>query len=733
MKIFVKILLLLFISTALVPAQTISLPAIWKFHTGDDIKYADPGCHDCAWTDIKVNVYWENQGFPDYDGYGWYRVHFSVDRNLLKKPLYLFAGKIDDIDATYLNGQLIGTTGEFPPINNSAWSTQRVYKIPAGLLKSDNVLAIRVFDGGGPGGIYGGIMGIYGKKEYTDLTRGTDSKGRSCFQMPISNGLLAAVYDEKAGEIGNVFPHIFQSLDLNKTVDPVFKGIRLASNLKPQKNCYYKNTHVLEITYPGVKLYHFASFTRPEKILYSVLEYPDKKGLNYYLRLPDLSSTILRDSVLARNNGLVHKYYLVSFRNLEQNNVEALDKAVTELAAKPNLLETEISYMTGLFKKVHTPKHLNAAERNLFEQSVTFLKMAQVGEQEIYPKSRGQIVASLPPGIWNICWVRDGSYSIRALTHLGLFTEAKQALQFILNADAGYYKNFKHSDGKEYGIGVPYQVSVCRYFGIGKEESDSDNNGPNIELDGFGLILSAFSDYVKVSGDTAFLSQYSKLLKYKVADALLANIHSNGLIRPESSAWERHLPGKQFAFTSISAAKGLQDFGALLKEHKKDGADRYLQAGELLQENILKKLGENGLLIRGTFEDKKESDHEYFDAATYEYFNAFKADAKLFAFHHDAYTKKLSLGKNRGLCRVNNGDWYDKQEWIFLDLRIAAALNKFSKPSEAKKMITWVVKQSALNNNIVSELYNEKTGAYEGASPMVGFGSASYILTMLGL
>lgn len=127
----------------------------------------------------------------------------------------------------------------------------------------------------------------------------------------------------------------------------------------------------------------------------------------------------------------------------------------------------------------------------------------------------------------------------------------------------------------------------------------------------------------------------------------------------------------------------MQDFGNLLLKLHKDGGEKYLDAGKLLQEMIVKKLIDNSTLVRGTFEDIADSMHEYLDAASYEYFNFFDTDPKLFALHHDAYAKKLQIGKTRGFARVNNGDWYDKQEWIFLDLRISAALRKFHHPREA--------------------------------------------------
>ncbi|MEL6589431.1 MAG: sialate O-acetylesterase, partial [Bacteroidota bacterium] len=55
---------------------------------------------------------------------------------------------IDDNDITYLNGQEIG--------RYNGYNTPRVYDVPAGVLrKGRNVIAVRVEDGGGGGGLWG--------------------------------------------------------------------------------------------------------------------------------------------------------------------------------------------------------------------------------------------------------------------------------------------------------------------------------------------------------------------------------------------------------------------------------------------------------------------------------------------------------------------------------------------------------------------------------------------------
>jgi len=87
--------------------------------------------------------------------------------------LIMLLGKIDDLDETYLNGRRIGKTGrirenmERANLNNE-WQTLRAYYIPNGYLNKNgkNILAVRVFDGYGHGGIFEGPIGIISRESY---------------------------------------------------------------------------------------------------------------------------------------------------------------------------------------------------------------------------------------------------------------------------------------------------------------------------------------------------------------------------------------------------------------------------------------------------------------------------------------------------------------------------------------------------------------------------------------
>ena len=52
------------------------------------------------------------------------------------------------------------------------------------------------------------------------------------------------------------------------------------------------------------------------------------------------------------------------------------------------------------------------------------------------------MLASLPPGEWTVAWVRDGSYAATAMAVLGMKDEAREALRYYLDADAGRFQSW---------------------------------------------------------------------------------------------------------------------------------------------------------------------------------------------------------------------------------------------------------------------------------------------------
>jgi sialate O-acetylesterase len=146
--------------------ELLDLRGDWKFKLGDNPHWADAKFDDSKWSGIYVPANWEDEGYPNYDGYAWYRMHFSVEKDWQSKDLMLDLGLIDDVDEAFVNGQSVGSSGDFPPDYNSAYNTPRNYPVPEGLLQpgKDNVIAVRVYDGGGVGGINQGRIGLYERR-----------------------------------------------------------------------------------------------------------------------------------------------------------------------------------------------------------------------------------------------------------------------------------------------------------------------------------------------------------------------------------------------------------------------------------------------------------------------------------------------------------------------------------------------------------------------------------------
>ena len=101
------------------------------------------------WKAMTLPTYWENAGYPDFDGTFWFRRTVDLPEDWTGSDAELHLGAVDDNDTTWVNGVEVGAT--------IGYNLPRVYRVPAGVLKrSTNVIAVRVLDTGGNGGLYGG-------------------------------------------------------------------------------------------------------------------------------------------------------------------------------------------------------------------------------------------------------------------------------------------------------------------------------------------------------------------------------------------------------------------------------------------------------------------------------------------------------------------------------------------------------------------------------------------------
>ena len=158
----------------------LDLSGNWKFEIGDNTEYSKENFDDKNWEIIRVPNAWENEGFPGYDGYAWYRLTFHLPKKLSDKMLYLKLGRIDDVDRVFINGHFVNGKGQFPPKYDTAYDMKRVYPLSNEHLKfnHDNTIAIRVYDLHGQGGITDGDIGIFSRMDVIDLKIDLSGKWR---------------------------------------------------------------------------------------------------------------------------------------------------------------------------------------------------------------------------------------------------------------------------------------------------------------------------------------------------------------------------------------------------------------------------------------------------------------------------------------------------------------------------------------------------------------------------
>lgn len=115
---------------------------------------------DSTWKEMPQPKNWEDNGLH-MDGVVWLRKTVAVPADLAGKELTLSLGPIDNFDITYWNGHKIGEGNDY--------KESRTYIVPSNLVRAGaNVIAVRVHDTDGYGGINGKPEQVYLAAQGTD-------------------------------------------------------------------------------------------------------------------------------------------------------------------------------------------------------------------------------------------------------------------------------------------------------------------------------------------------------------------------------------------------------------------------------------------------------------------------------------------------------------------------------------------------------------------------------------
>ncbi len=162
----------------------------------DAATWSEPNKDDSNWPIMQLPNLWESQQLGDLDGIVWFRKTITVSQADAGKAATLQLAMIDDNDVTYVNGTKVGST--------NGYNVKRNYTVAADLLKEgSNVIAVRVEDTGGGGGVYGDgadmkltigndVMPLHGNWHFKveKITGGSTSIGPNSYPTLLFNAML---------------------------------------------------------------------------------------------------------------------------------------------------------------------------------------------------------------------------------------------------------------------------------------------------------------------------------------------------------------------------------------------------------------------------------------------------------------------------------------------------------------------------------------------------------------
>ncbi|HRI87091.1 MAG TPA: hypothetical protein PLJ47_01610 [Candidatus Hydrogenedentes bacterium] len=130
----------------------------WRFKTDPNDEGTSAGwmradLEDTDWQPIRVGTRWEDDGHRDYDGAAWYRIRVDVPAGWVSPSTHLFVSGINDAGTVYCNGVKIDDFGDDARL--TMYQTRCIALLGDHLKPgATNVIAIRVFDWGGGGGLW---------------------------------------------------------------------------------------------------------------------------------------------------------------------------------------------------------------------------------------------------------------------------------------------------------------------------------------------------------------------------------------------------------------------------------------------------------------------------------------------------------------------------------------------------------------------------------------------------
>ncbi|HEX3007737.1 MAG TPA: sialate O-acetylesterase, partial [Bacteroidales bacterium] len=156
---------------------------------------------DASWRTMELPQTWEKAGL-DIDGVVWFRKEIKLDAAEAAAGISLNLGAIDDSDNTFVNGNKVGETLD-------EYSKKRVYNIAPQYLKEGvNIIAVKVIDTGGGGGIWGDPADMF----YTTTKGKISLVGTWKYEIGVNPGV------NPSSQVG---PNAYPTLLFNGMIHPI--------------------------------------------------------------------------------------------------------------------------------------------------------------------------------------------------------------------------------------------------------------------------------------------------------------------------------------------------------------------------------------------------------------------------------------------------------------------------------------------------------------------------------
>lgn len=149
-------------STVALGRASVQLTGPWKFHTGDEAAWAQPGFGDSSWSTMDLSPPpgsydpymgssgfvpgWTAHGYRGYSGFAWYRLRVNLQDTARGGVAIKMPSDVDDAYQVFANGRFLGQFGNFSGTHVTNYIAQpRAFTLPADLDGGPVTIAIRMW------------------------------------------------------------------------------------------------------------------------------------------------------------------------------------------------------------------------------------------------------------------------------------------------------------------------------------------------------------------------------------------------------------------------------------------------------------------------------------------------------------------------------------------------------------------------------------------------------------